>query len=319
MNLQKPIYPNVVDSLDRTELKGSYINQQASLENTDMNKVIPMKGKKTFRIVTYNVYGFNLFKNSPSEIKNILNQLSPDVIGFQEFDYNFNMNGYNNFYIGTMTDENLGLGMLTMEKWKRWTQNVSHYIRKEGNTVWYEWVKQNNIGYESNNDRRAFIHQNINIKIGDKVKPLNIINIHLDVWDETGATRFFEINQVVQYIQKNRLNNVILMGDFNDVNLKLLGETLRGELELNFKRRFPQFSKNGIPQRVFKFLYDSGFVDSWEYINKVDNMPLYSCWSSRKVDHILIYKPTWNMEISGIYTHYNNYSDHIPSIIDIKI
>ena len=62
------------------------------------------------------------------------------------------------------------------------------------------------------------------------------------------------------------------MGDFNDVNLKLLGETLRGELELNFKRRFHNFQK-WHPTRVFKFLYDSGFVDSWEYINKVDNMP----------------------------------------------
>ena len=151
MNLQKPIYPNVVDSLDRTELKGSYINQQSSLENSNMNKVIPEKDKKTFRIVTYNVYGFNLFKNSPSEIKKILNRISPDVIGFQEFDYNFNMDGYNNFYIGTMTDENLGLGMLTSEKWKSWTQFAPHYIRKDGNTVWYDWVKQNGISYQSQN------------------------------------------------------------------------------------------------------------------------------------------------------------------------
>mgnify|MGYP001352221903 CR=1 FL=1 len=319
MNLQEVIYPNLVDSLDRTGLKQSYINQQTEVNNIDQNKKIPKKDNNTFRIVTYNVYGFNLFKNSADQIKSLLYELSPDVVGFQEFNNHFNMDGYKQFYIGTMTDENLGLGILNSYKWDKWSQYISHHIRKDGNTVWYDWVKQNNINYQSQNDRRAFVHQNTNIKIGSKVVPLNIINVHLDVWDESAATRFYEVNQIVQYIQKHRLNNVILMGDFNDVNLKLLPETLSGELELNFRRRFGKMAEDGIPQRVFKYLYDVGFVDSSEYINRVKNMPIYSCWSSRKVDHILVYKPTWNMKIKGLYVHYNNYSDHLPLIMDLEI
>ena len=85
-------YPNLVNSINRQELKQSYIKQQAELENQDRNKRIPKK-HNVFRIMTYNVYGFNFFKNSASEIKKIIDILDPDIINFQEFNNGFNIDG----------------------------------------------------------------------------------------------------------------------------------------------------------------------------------------------------------------------------------
>ena len=264
--------------------------------------------------MTYNVYGFRFFKNSASEIKKIVDELDPDIINFQEFSNGFNMDGYKQFYKLTMTNEDTGLGVLNKIEHDKHTLYSSHIIPKD-TIIWSNYVKENNITSVSENDIRTFIHTRLNIEKKSKIIQINIINIHLDVWDETGKTRYYEINTVVQYIQKHDLKNVILLGDFNDINLKLLPETLISELQLNFKRRVPDV--NIIPRDTFGHLYKEGFVDSYEYIKKPS--PLYTCWSGRKVDHILLYKPTWHLSIGNIYIHYNNYSDHLPLILDINL
>jgi len=315
MKEQQPIYPLLVDSLDKNSLKQSYINQQSSIENQQQNKLIPKKKKKIFRIMTYNVYGFRLFKNSSNEILKIVGELEPDIANFQEFNTHFYMDGYKQFYKETMINENLGLATLCKTKWNKWTQYGGHNINKTSDE-WRKYKETYDIG-GIDSDKRGFIHIKVPIVKNNKVMNINIINTHLDVWDETANTRYFEINNIVQFIEKHKLINVILLGDLNDINLKLLPETLQGELQLNFKKRFKELGKSGIPKKVFQYLYKVGFVDSYELTKKPS--PLYSCWTSRKVDHILIYKPTWNLEIDGLYIHYNNYSDHLPLIIDLKI
>lgn len=306
-------YPNLVNSLNRQELKQSYIKQQAELENQDRNKRIPKK-HNVFRIMTYNVYGFNFFKNSANEIKKIIDILDPDIINFQEFNNGFNIDGYRQFYKLTMDNEDNGLGVLNKIEHDKNTLYSSHIIPKD-NIIWSNYVKDNKIQVISDNDIRSFIHTQLNIEKGNNIIQINIINTHLDVWDETGKTRFYEINVIVQYIQKHGLKNVILLGDFNDINMDLLPKTLISELEINFKRRVPQVKI--IPTDTFNYLNKVGFIDSYKYINKPS--PLYSCWTGRKVDHILFYKPTWNLDVSNVYIHYNNYSDHLPLILDINL
>ena len=58
-------YPNLVNSINRQELKQSYIKQQSELENQDRNKRIPKK---------HNVYNFyNKIQNNL--LHNISNQI----------------------------------------------------------------------------------------------------------------------------------------------------------------------------------------------------------------------------------------------------
>ena len=122
-------------------------------------------------------------------------------------------------------------------------------------------------------------------------------------------------------IKKHRLDNVLLMGDFNDVNLKVLPEVLVSELSINFINRMkvdhPRIER--IPTMVMDHLYKNGFLDACEYIKS--EHPLYSCWSGRKVDHIMIYTDTWDKSIiiDNVFIHYNNYSDHVPLLIDLYI
>ena len=154
-------YPNLVNSINRQELKQSYIKQQAELENQDRNKRIPKK-QDVFRIMTYNVYGFNFFKNSASEIKKIIDILDPDIINFQEFNNGFNIDGYRQFYKLTMNNEDTGLGVLNKVEHDKNTIYSSHIIPKD-TIIWSNYVKDNKIQVITDNDIRAFTHTQLNI------------------------------------------------------------------------------------------------------------------------------------------------------------
>ena len=143
---------------------------------------------------------------------------------------------------------------------------------------------------------------------------INILTVHLDVYDETGNIRLQEISELYDYIVEYSLINVLILGDFNEWNLTKTDRTYNDSL-IDFRQRtgLDHFST-----RVHIFLKDKNFIDVFHMKNK---KPKFSCWSGKLVDFCYLFKDTWDnsVEIVNIYMPFVLYSDHLPIIVDIKV
>lgn len=249
--------------------------------------------KNKIRVVFYNVMEYKFKQNSRLDIDNLILKLNPSIVNLIEHNKNHKLNSLKDFKYQTKFTNYDDCCIKSFSKLK--THNCSSFYI---NT------------YSDENFGATHLPFGI----------FNIITIHLDVHDESGKIRLFQIKKIHKYILDKKLKNVIIGGDFNENNIPFLynkfGPILVEILDKEFKYR----TKNNyfMPYNVSKYLTDNNY--SCLLKNKKLIFP-FTCWSLKFVDYIYIYKPTWNnkLNIENINILYTNISDHFPIILDFKI
>ena len=279
----------------KQELISNYKRQVNGLENKPFYK---LKGSK--RIMLYNVNCFNFAIGNPrgthanDNIANLARELKVDTIAICEYS-----------------------DILAEEVDKMYENQV--YYKQYYSFGIAALSKHSIIDYnvleldpQSCKEMRGAIHFN---QYG-----LNIILTHLDVWDETGRLRKLEMGKIIEYVEQSNLENVILLGDFNEASIDktLLGESIVEDLNISYKERTG--IDKPVPNQVHDLLKKNNYIDIFDFLGRsIANKPKFSCWSGRLVDYCYIYMPTWkdNVKIKNADFYFTTYSDHLPMVIDL--
>jgi exonuclease III len=275
-------YPTIISGT-KTDLIKHYLND-VNQKNRNFKK-----NPNITRLMIYNVQCFRFIKNSKTLISNLIKELNPDLVSFIEYRFNQTNDQYFNKYFNNHCNYN---------------QKGNFGIKTYSN-INFDCINNHTIDdTDFDGELRGFTHVEVN--------GYNIISTHLDVWDESGKTREKEIKVLIDYIIKLKLKNVILTGDFNEVNLGLFSKQYQKNLNQEFKNRT---GLDKMSSSVFKLLEENDFIDIFDALNK--ERPKFSCWTGKLVDYAYIYKPTWSGQLIDIDLYYCPYSDHLPIIIDV--
>ena len=126
------------------------------------------------------------------------------------------------------------------------------------------------------------------------VPAIQIVCLHLDVYDKTDATRVAELNAILTCLKEmEQINETILVGDFNAVRKD------------DYHPK--QWHAMDRPTKVFDLLKD------W-FVHRPT--PPFTVWSGLVVDHAVL-SPTWNRYTTRMSPYFTNLSDHIPLVVDI--
>ena len=286
----------------RSELLKSYINQIKDLETREF----PYKKKNIFRFCSYNIKFFNFENYTSNDVKKFIDKVKPDAYSLIEYDVKYDINfKYNKKSTEQILFEQLpNYGILTVyNKASIDAKNYSFNTLNKLGTL-------NNIRYGKSKELRGFTH--MSIKYNDII--INIITIHLNVCDESGNTRLQEITDLYNYITINNLSCVLIVGDFNEWNLKKTDKTYNDSL-IDFKQRT---GLKNFSTKVHDFLKLHNFVNAF---HMKDKHPKFSCWSGKLVDFCYLFKDSWDnsIEIFDIHMPFIPFSDHLPIIIDIGV
>lgn len=232
------------------DLKFNYFNFAVN----NMHEFIP---KTSFRIMTYNVEGF---KNYDGVLK-IISDSNSDVIGLNEalfFDSRLRDKFLSDIgklgYITKMCNS-YGINVIL----SKYPIDHSKVIKLEKDPI--------------KNRNRYALHV--------KICNINIILTHLDAFDNTGQTRFKQIQQIGSYIKPD----FIVMGDFNSV---------KGTDVINY--------------------VELGFKDSFTILGK--EQPKMTSWTNRTIDFIFM-GCNFPFRIVSCDVYPSISSDHFPVYIDI--
>jgi endonuclease/exonuclease/phosphatase family metal-dependent hydrolase len=161
--------------------------------------------------------------------------------------------------------------------------------------------------------RSATISSFPNIKLrGVKESGILVISIHLDVFDDTGATRKKQIQYLLDYlnsIEEIRDAPIIIMGDFN---------ALKQEDYTSFELQWLKDNNQRAPLEfeTIKMMENAGFQDVFHLQNPCSLKS--TTWAARRVDYIFI-KNIPVESIHSTYVYYSDASDHCPIIVDLYI
>jgi endonuclease/exonuclease/phosphatase family metal-dependent hydrolase len=148
-------------------------------------------------------------------------------------------------------------------------------------------------------------------------KTIDVYATHLDVFDESGATRLSQIKKLVTDIDsEGDQRNILIGADFNENRQKDYQYEVSGKLAWDLL--VAEHKSRGIdpvPVAVSAHLESNGFSDcfSWAQISA----PKFTVWTGTVVD--FLYLKNWDLKIDGCYVWYDAASDHLPVIMDIKI
>ena len=177
----------------RKELLKSYINQI----KTSKTKVLPIKAPGVFRFCSYNIKYFKFEKYDSNNINSFINTINPDAFSLIEYDTKNDEIFKISFpYKSSVLFEQLPqYGILTMYNSKNadaisniskvkktYESKYSLYILKK-----MQCLSHNRYGKLK--EFRGFTH----MVVTHNNQNINIITIHLDVYDETGTIRLKEI------------------------------------------------------------------------------------------------------------------------------
>eukprot|EP01125_Pyxidicula_operculata_P009114 TRINITY_DN3018_c0_g1_i3.p1 TRINITY_DN3018_c0_g1~~TRINITY_DN3018_c0_g1_i3.p1 ORF type:complete len:181 (-),score=17.31 TRINITY_DN3018_c0_g1_i3:19-561(-) len=164
---------------------------------------------------------------------------------------------------------------------------------------------------------RYFVHSKIKFFVkenGDHVNyDIDLICCHLDIWDETEATRFKEIQQILRYYDKlaTDSSNFLISGDFNSLRRKDYEDERWNSIVIH------DLNRSVTPQTlVTDELEKKNFVDSFQ--RKSLPVPQCTTWSNRRIDFMYT-SPKWNLNIGGCYVYHSAASDHLPIVMDIAL
>lgn len=288
-------------------------------ELTNLNKFPAKENDSIFSIVTYNIgYLSGLTNNKAVEkpkslfdknLKDVLSKtktLSPDIIAFQEIDYNssrsFNIN---------QEEEVAKLGYNYRARSINWDKTylpfpywpISMHFGKviSGQSIISKYPLSNHqrIVLDRVSDapfyRNAFYLERLMqiVKVNLNGKDVIVINVHLEAFDK--ATRVKQFNQVLKTF--NSFKNIyptILLGDFNS----------------------EAGDKNAIIQELLKLedtIGNAAFKKN-KFINSFDSKNPF-----KRIDYIFYTKN--NIEyISGkVLTDFEQASDHLPILMKFKL
>ena len=279
----------------REDLIKSYVEQINSLHTT----IFSTKPTNTFRFCSYNVKYFKFENYTCENIKSFIDIINPDAFSLIEY-HTKHDNIFKNIkdYNSVLFEQLPGYGILSSNYNSKY---ILHNIDQK------QLLSHGRYG--SMNGLRGFTHIAINLN----KTPINIFTVHLDVCDESGNTRLQDITELVDYIVNTSLVNVLILGDFNEWDLKNTDSTYGATL-VDFKRRT---GLNHFSTQSHDFLKQNNFMNVFHLKEKY---PKFSCWSGQLVDYCYLFKSTWSdtIEIVDITMPFIPYSDHLPIVIDIK-
>lgn len=242
---------------------------------TDTNNIINYNSND-IKIMTYNVHGFsNVFnKHTKVDIIKLITDIKPDVCCLQESFYlsKNDIQGYKMYKI---------FSNVILVKNNHCTISYK-YKKLPGSFDIYRWV------------------QCVTVKIYGK--NYNIFNVHLDPWDLTGKKKYDQFKYVLDIISKPLCNNVILLGDMNDINMNDYGDAQ--------KKYMKQYENKYISKFNFNTIIPENMIDVFSGITT-------SCWTNKRVDYIFCCKELYKKFIRK-HIIQTNYSDHLPLIVILQ-
>lgn len=277
-----------------------------SLKYINCKDIISDKPNNSIRIMTYNVHGFmsRMFKHTKKEIIDNILSIDPDVLVLQEiYVYKRNykneneltdiLNNHGYVYIKfSICGINLICSKLPIN-----TLNIQEidlgrdHIKK---------IKRNALICEFNYNKLDGTEDNV-----------MCIGTHLDVFDESGATRIKQMNILVNWL-KNKYGKdydkqkIIIFGDMN--SLKRNDYTLE-----QWKYIVNVDKKRGVNsiEDAISVLTDQKYVDSFDACKKSATVTV---WAERRVDYIF----GKNIDFLTSCVYKNSASDHYPVYGDVS-
>ena len=157
-------------------------------------------------VMTWNVKEFPLSSNTENYVSEIMSDILPDIIAFQEIgdipDYeNFaSMNpAYNFIHTNYNSGVNPDLGIAVRNDCVE-INNYTTLFSSEGWAFAYRYPLKAELQWGC----------------GDAAINIHLINIHMKAFDEGFSQRLAASQVLVDYIQNNSSENIIIAGDFND-------------------------------------------------------------------------------------------------------
>ena len=286
-------FPNKITG-DKQSLINSYNTQIKNIKT----KNIP-DNKGNFRFCSYNVKFLEYNNYNSNNIKQFIDNINADAFSLIEYDgssdLDFKIQGNSSILFEQLKD----YGIFTTYNTQ---QDKSSYILQK-----YRCLSHDRYGHMG--EVRGFTHTTKK----ERGSTINIISVHLDVYDETGEIRLLEIQDIYDYIIKKKLKNVFILGDFNEWVCKKGDPTYESSLE-DFQCRtgLDHFSS-----RVHEFLKSKNFSNVFTLKNKD---PKFSCWSGKLVDFCYVFDTTFDKRVKIVDIHMPliPYSDHLPIVLDLN-
>lgn len=259
------------------------------------------------RLMTYNVHGFRDAANKPKyeKILETISKINPDIFVLEEV----KLYGYRD--VCTMQQLRADLFRLGY-RYQMFSKNNTNAILSKYQFVGRELELQRDPVHGA--PRNALIC-NFDFTINDETKHLLFVGCHLDVYDETGATRVKQIEKIIDniksYAKQNQIDyedmNIIISGDFNS-----LRRSDYNEAEWNYYIKKDAQRNVVTVQDVVPILKANKYIDSFESCNKAIKT---SVWSGRRVDYIY----GKNIHFVNTSEYKTIISDHYPIYADIVL
>lgn len=231
----------------------------ASTNNNITSKLI------NIRISSYNVHSWkDVFYNENSDniINNIINT-NPDIICLQEF---------------TIIKNSSIKKLYSLYQYRYYYGNLAILTKYPIINSYYKTLGRDNVYFLQ---RYLLVSK---IKIGNRI--FNILNTHLDAFDNSELSRLKQLNVIINEIKKiNQNENMILAGDFNSLKLKDYTQDYFNYL-LQQPKYIPPLKNIKVIDTIEQYLYDTKYLDREQQHIKND----FSVWSLRRVDYIFINK-----------------------------
>lgn len=287
---------------NRFLLEESYRCQVNDLAILDYNKALLVNNPNIFRFCSYNVKYFDFNKDAAELIFNFIKKYNPDAFSLIEY-----------HLLEDAAIKELG-DLVMFEQLKHY--GISTHFNLNNSTIDHPMTceaisieRMGDIQTYVSDEKRGFTHLCVHLH----AKSIHIITLHLDVQDERGFSRLHEIKEIYSYIEERDLNNVIIIGDFNEWDIHHNEPAYEPTL-MEFQERT---GLGDFSTQVHDFLKSHDFTNVFHLLNEY---PQFSCWSGKLVDFCYKYNPTWDtsLVIKNIAFIYVDYSDHLPIILDIE-
>lgn len=266
-----------------------------SLKYSEYNDLIRKKNKGNIRILTYNVHGFKSrkWKKTYLDILQVIHNINPDILIIQEvYIYKKNEHIKQETLINDLHDQGFkhfqftrsGINMICTRK------------RFDFDSIELDFGPDPINGIS----RFALVAK---LKNTD----LSIVGTHLDVFDESGETRKEQINFLLEHLKSEKINNVVIAGDFNT-----LRKNDYSDPEWKYITECDKLRNVTTKEDIIPIIENNNFRESFDAVNKKLKV---SVWSNRRVDYI--YGKNINFIDSACYRSIA--SDHHPIYADIKL
>jgi hypothetical protein len=183
---------------------------------------------------------------------------------------------------------------------------------------------------EPNPEKRIIFGNNIKVMNEDETRCFTKISFstydifctHLDANNKTYRRK--QLDELANQITRES----IIIGDFNIINTKIYGDLImkydkekkREDIEKEWimlrdhNKLSHKFDDSEINYITNKLLWKDSFV-----MSRIKMRPSFTTWSNCVVDYIFFTKD-WMPDPDNYnsYVHFNNYSDHIPLIVDME-